>query len=89
MAKRFSVKKGSDGLIQVDDGNGPRQVTTYTKDGDELRFSLAGHEGDFYTVRKGSEDFDDLDKAFHAASEAGEKKVEAAEKKAEPGHAKG
>ncbi len=86
MAKRFAVTKGKAGLIEIDAGAGPKQVTTYTRDGDEVRFSLAGDEGATYTIWKGQEDFDDLAEAFEHAAGAAEKAVEKAHKAAEPGH---
>lgn len=86
MAKRFAVSKAKGGIIEVDNGGGPRQVTTYTRDGDTVRFSLAGDEGATYSVSKGEEDFDDLAEAFEHASGASEKAVEKAQKAAEPGH---
>jgi hypothetical protein len=88
MAKRFKITKGKDGLLDIHDGSEKRQVTTYTQDGDEIRFSLAGQEGASYTVRRGDEDFDDLQKAFADNLEHARKDVERAEKASEPGAAK-
>lgn len=84
MAKRFAISKGKDGLLMVHDGSVERQVTTYTQDGDDLRFSLSGQEGATYTVSKGDEDFDALQKAFAGNLEQAQKAVEAAEKASEP-----
>jgi hypothetical protein len=67
VAKRFSVSKGEKGLLMIADASGnARQATAFTREGDVLRFSLAGDGGAFYSVKQGDPEFDDLAEAFEA-----------------------